>query len=392
MIGIVENELNKTHDEIMSWWDSRPRHDRRGSMHPITRKYGIAHGYRFYLGGKIQFKNFSYNMPLEVVRAAVAVIEGKIKEEEIARTMGFPTDGGATIKPVTLIELLTWHIREIMQVDKPRTIRNHESTFSDFITWLGDANMIAGDIGLKKLYEYHSYLRQERKNSALTAQNKIKIIKAVFSHAKRKQQIATDPFYDYRGEKITPSEERDILTAAEMRIIADMIWADKKTHWQKIYLAWQICRYTGIRGGDLLRLRFENINYENKTMSFRVAKLNDELITIPIHHSLFDILKKLREKHGPMFSFADFKWSEQILTKRFSHYIRKLKGNNFVKPGSHTPRHSLNQIMLDSGIQYEYRCYLIGQTVAGIQARYLHKKEKSHIEKLRSTIESLPLD
>lgn len=383
----------KNHDEIMSWWDSRPRQDRRGSMHPIERKYGIAHGYRFYLGGKVQFKNFAYNIPLDVVKAAVAAIEGKIKEEEIAATMGFALAGdNARIKPISLLELLTWHLREIIPIDKPRTVRNHESTFTDFIVWLGDPSILVSSLELKKLYEYHSYLRQQRKNSALTAKTKIKIVKAVFSHGKKKRIIAIDPFADYVAEKIKPSKERGILTAAEMRIIADMIYTDKKRHWQKIWLGWKIACYTGIRPADELRLKFENINWEERTLSFPVAKLNDQVITIPIHHSLFEILKKLRGKKGNIFPFEDLKWSEQIFTKRFGYYIRKLKGDEFVKPGSYTPRHSFNQIMLDNDIQYEYRCYLIGHSIYGTQSKYLHKKQRSHIDRLRSIIESLPLD
>lgn len=320
----------------------------------------------------------------------IAKIEAQIHEEEVAERMGFTTPTGVRIKSPTLMELIEWHIRDAMLKNKPRTIKNYEAAFSDFMKFIGDTSVLADSLELKKMYEYRAHLR--KRNSELSAANTIKLVRAVFANAKRKQQLAVDPFQDYRGEKIPPSRERDILTAVEMRQIADMIWQEKKTHWQKIWLAWQIARYTGMRGSDILRLEFENINWSNRTLSFKMAKRNDLVITIPIHKSLFAILAKLKGRRGKMFIFENFIWSEQILTKRFGYYIKKLKGPDFIEPGSHTPRHSLNQIMLDNDIGFEYRCFFTGHTIPGEQKKYLHQKQKSHIEKLRAIIESLPLD
>ena len=384
--------MTQHRDEIQSWWDSRPRHDRRGNLRAIQRKYGISHLYRYYLGSHIRSMNFSHRMTLDVVKAAIANIESEIRKEEIAAKMGFPTaSNGQYVKPMTLLELIDWHINDAITKNKPRTVKNYESAFSDFMDWFGDTSIIASSIPLKKMYEYRTYLRAKG-NSELTTANRIKLVRAVFSNAKRQQQIATDPFYDYRGESIPPSKERDILTAAEMRHIADMIRNDKKRHWQKVWLAWQIARFTGMRGSDILRLDFSNIDWEKKTLSFKMAKRKDLIITIPIHRSLFAILERLKERRGKIFSFEDFKWTEQILTKRFGYYIRKLKGSEFVGAGSHTPRHSLNQIMLDNDVGFEYRCFFTGHVIPGEQKKYLHQKQKSHLEKLRSIIESLPLE
>ncbi len=384
--------MTQQHDEIMSWWDSRPRRDRRGNFRAIQRKHGIAHLYRYYLSGKIQSMNFSHRMTLDVVKAAIAKIEARIREEEIASKMGFTVTGiGARIKALTLMQLIKWHIREKIHVAKPRTIRNHEATFTEFMDWLGDTAILVDLLELKKMYEYHAHLRQKG-NSELTTSNKIKIVRSIFSHAKIKQQIAADPFMDYRGDPVPPSRERDILTAKEMNKIADMIWNDKKRHWQKIWLAWLIACRTGMRGSDILNLLFENIDWEKKILSFKMAKRRDLVITIPIRHDLFAALEKLKGHYGKIFAFENLKWSEQILSKKFGYYIRKLKGDNFIEPGSHTPRHSLNQIMLDNDVGYEYRCFFTGHTIPGEQKKYLHQKQKSHLDKLRAIIESLPLD
>lgn len=379
------------HDEIQSWWDSRPPRDRRGNLRAIQRKDGkVAHLYRYYLKGKIQPAiNFSHKWTLKEVQAVVAKIEAKIHEEEVAERMGFAMPGGARIKSPTLMELIEWHIRDAMLKNKPRTIKNYEAAFSDFMDFIGDTSALADLLELKKMHEYRAHLRE--KVSELTASNRIKLVRAVFANAKRKQQLAVDPFRDYRGELVPPSEERDILTAREMSHIADMIKAEKKAHWARVYLAWQIARYTGMRGADILRLKFENINWEKRTLSFPMAKRRDLIITLPIRSSLFIILEKLKGKRGKIFYFENFVWTDQILSKRFRYYIRKLRGK-FKGAGSHTPRHSFNQILLDNDIAYDYRCFLLGQATPGEQAKYIHKKQQSHIEKLRAIVESLPLD
>lgn len=380
-------------DEVMSWWNGRPRSDRRGSLRPVERKDGkIAHLYRYYLNGEMQEAiNFSHEWKLEEIKAVIAQKEAKIHEDEVAKHMGFTVAGaGERMKAITLLDLITWHITEKFHTSKPRTLRNHEELFTEFMDWAGGPDILVDTLQSKQMYEYYRHLRGKG-NSALTATNKIKAVRSIFAHAKIKQQIPINPFAEYKNEPVPPSKERDILTAAEMNRIGKMIIADKKKHWQKIYLAWKIMCRTGIRGADALRLEYENIDFERKTLSFKMAKRRDLVITIPIRSDLFRILEKLKGRTGKILNFEG-KWSEQILTKKFGDYIRKLKGNDFVEAGSHTPRHSLNQIMLDNDVSYEYRCFFTGHAIPGEQKKYLHQKQKSHIDKLRAIIESLPLD
>ncbi len=389
----MKRDFTIQHDEIMSWWNSRPRHDRRGNLRPIHCKDGkVSHLYRYYVNGKIQpAQNFSHKWTLDEVKAVIKKIEADIHKKEIANKIGLQTpNGDKKIKALTLMELIKWHLKEISTKNKDRTVKNYKSAFRDFMNWLGDTAILTDSLELKQLYDYHSHLRQ--KNSELTTANSIKLIRAVFSHAKRKQQIAINPFTDYRGEPVPPSKERDILTASEMREIADMILQDRAAHWEKIWLAWQIARYTGMRGADIMRLKFENIDFDDLTISFQMAKRQDMIIVLPIRSSLMTILKQAQGKTGLMFSFHGLSYGDEILIKRFGHYIKKLKGDSFSRPGTHTPRHSFNQIMLDNDVQYEYRCFLLGQAVAGEQAKYLHKKQRSHINRLRQIVESLPLD
>lgn len=289
------------------------------------------------------------------------------------------------------MELLVWHLREALQKgNSVRTAKNKEADFTDFMDFVGDPNTRVSELNLKQMYDYQSHLRKTC--SPLTIRNRITLINVVFSDAKFKQQIEVNPFADFRHDRVPPSEEKDVLTADEMKKIGDMILQEKKKHWRKVWLAWQIARYTGMRGADILRLRFDNIDFENKVFLFRMPKQRNNFVAIPIRSSLLAILEKLKGHRGLIFDFKDNKFSDQILTKRFGHYIEKLKGSDFKKPGSHTPRHSVNQIMYDNNVFYEHRCYILGQKVpGGAQSKYIHKT-KAHIERLHQVIESLPLD
>lgn len=383
-------------DEVMSWWNSRPRHDRKGNLRPVTRKDGkISYLYRHRLGGKIQPAiNFGPDWTPREIKDAIKKIEGEIHAVDVAMKMGFQTtnQNGGKIKSPTLMELLVWHLREALQKgNSVRTVKNKEADFTDFMDFIGDPNTRVSDLTLKQMYDYQSHLRKTCK--PLTIKNRITLINVIFRDAKFKQRIEVNPFADFRYDPVPPSEERDILTAAEMRKIADMIWNEKRAHWQKIWLAWQIARFTGMRGADILRLRFENIDFENKTLSFRMPKRKNKLITIPIRSSLFSILEKLKGHKGLIFDFKkNLKFREQILIKHFAFYIRKLKGDGFKRPGSHPPRHSLNQIMYDNNVSLEHRCFILGQKLGGsVQATYLHQT-KQHMDAIRQVLESLPLD
>lgn len=383
----------KSNDEVMAWWYARPRSDRRGNLRAVARKDGkIAHLYRYYLNGEMQEAiNFSHKWTLDEIKAVIAQKEAQVHSDEVAKHMGFTTAvEGETMPALSLAQLIRWHIREKTHTDKPRTLRNHEAFFKEFVDFIGGGDIMVEALQAKQMYEYYNHLRGKG-NSALTATNKIKGVRSVFAHAKIKQQIPTNPFAEYQNAPVPPSKERDILTAKEMNRIGRMILRDKRKYWAQIYVAWKIMCRTGMRGADCLRLEYENIDWERKTLSFKMAKRRDLVITIPIRSDLFQLLKKLKGRSGKIFSF-DGKWSEQVLTKRFGYYIRQLKGDEFVEGGSHTPRHSLNQIMLDNDVPYEYRCFFTGHAIPGEQKKYLHQKQKSHIDKLRAIIEALPLD
>lgn len=394
--------MEKDDDPLLSWFYGRSKTERRGNLQRFPRAdegiYTYSHRYRLEGEKKSQsfYLNPNHTDDLEIAKTVIRKIENEIRLAKNARLLGLkiPTSAEKKESALTLIELLKWHLEEILTLGRAtRTARNYEEAFLKFIEWAGGENVLVRSLQLRQLYEYYSFLRKNG-NSIISATTRVRLIRYVLSHAKQKQLIAQSPFADYRDETIPDSPPRDLLTPAEMKKIAEMILASQRRYRRQLWLAWQFGRFTGMRGSDILRLKCEDIDHKNRALTFYMVKRKkNPWVTIPLHWKLAKILRKLEGRTGKIFSFSGGEINERILLWNFRYFIAELKGPGFKRKGTHTLRHSFNHILEQQDVRYEYQCYLLGHILrmGGEHKKYMHPETSEMFKKLREVVDALPL-
>lgn len=394
--------MDKAEDPLLRWFYGRSKTERSGSLQRFDRAEAGVYTYSFrYRYEKIKKSKAFYLNPrhaedLSIAQTAIQKIEQEIRLAKRAQLLGLkvPTVVEKKESALTLLELLKWHLEEILKLGRSKyTALGYELAVKKFIEFVGGENVLVSSLRLKQLYDFYSFARNNGA-AIISATIWCRAIRYMFAHAKRKQIISETPFADYRDEVVPRSPPRDLLTIAEMRQIGRMIRDSQIRDRRKVWLAWQIIRFTGIDAATTRRLLYENIDHENRALRFaRLKRRRDPWITIPIHWKLAKILLKYKGRTGKIFSFGDTTAGDRRLIHSFNYFITKLKGRSFKRKGPHTLRHSFNHILEQYDVRFEYQCYLLGHTIdrGGEHRVYMHPWSSEIFKKLRDTVDALPL-
>lgn len=156
----------------------------------------------------------------------------------------------------------------------------------------------------------------------------------------------------------------------------------------------------GLRSGDIKRLKFDNINWGNKTISFVQHKTRKPL-KLPLPESVgwavIDYIKNARPEYHetkiifikhtlPFDPFPD----EDHLSHIVKKYMNKagLRINKDHHKGFHSLRHSAASIMLENDTQLPVISTILGHTDINVTSVYL----KEDIEKLKECVLSLDFE
>ena len=189
------------------------------------------------------------------------------------------------------------------------------------------------------------------------------------------------------------------LTKDEQSIIEQYILLNKKYYHYGIIIA----LYTGLRIGELLALKWTDIDFKNKLINinrtFETISNNHKVMTyedlpktdnsireLPISNQLLSILKKLKSISKSDYVVASYKDTSikiRAYQKSFENLLNKLKIKHY---SFHSLRHTFATRLLENGVDVKTISELMGHSSPTITLnRYVH----TNIENKRKAMNNL---
>jgi integrase len=276
------------------------------------------------------------------------------------------------------------------QVRAGKTMDRYRQVIRDFIASLGSrANLALAHVTPKDVLTYRNSITKTGK-AARTANLSVKVVSAAFNAAVRQHIIESNPATALESLPVK-SEEKGTFTPAQVSKLVGAAADD----WRGAIL---LGYYTGARLGDVANMRWDAIDWRNKTIRFTASKTRKP-VTIPLHRDLErELLKNPGIGRAPIFPSLAGKGTggKHGLSGRFNAIMEKagIEGKRTQASGGrtlsslsfHSLRHSFNSAMANAGISQEVRQKLTGHTSAETNKVYTHHE----LEALRAAVAVIP--
>ena len=220
----------------------------------------------------------------------------------------------------------------------------------------------------------------------------VKTLNVALNRAERYGYIDKNPVPAVQLPK-SVSTQREVFSLSE---IQKLIQAAPNEDWQTLIM---LGVYTGARLGDCVRLTWDNVLTDQKTIAYQQQKTG-KLVVLPIHFDLLSHIGRLSERKasGPLCRSLASKGQagKHGLSEGFKRIVRRagldlmvVKGKgtrNFARRTFHSLRHSFSSILADQGISEEVRMRLTGHSSREMHQRYTHP----NTELLQKAIDAIP--
>lgn len=145
------------------------------------------------------------------------------------------------------------------------------------------------------------------------------------------------------------------------------------------YLILTLLAYYGLRGSDIIKLKFENVNFENNTIYLIQSKTNVELnlpLIDEVKFALLDYLKNSRPNIDNEYIILTIKapYTEYVNDNSIDCIIKNITSKiNMDKTGIRIFRHSLATNMINSNVKLEEIKTILGHTSTESTCKYIDK-------------------
>lgn len=367
---------------------------------PFRRKNAKVWYFCYWEGDKRIYKSTGETLKYKAVEFIKAFLDSK----------------DAKLKNITLREYIEpfydWdrcpHVRRLREEKKSITeyhAKNERARIDNHILTDPIADSIFGEIRRSDILDFRS--RVVKKNGAPTAKKVMNVLKAVFNEAEFREEIDRNPTKGI-GSIGYESKEAGTFTREEL---LDLFPADSLGPWRDVgeYTCFFMAASTGMRRGEILALRWYNVDLDNKVMMINEAfKGNRNIIGKPKWEkersiALADILvnklmeyKELTEPSEDDFvfryiggkykgqSFGGTKWQKSF-TGAMERMEIDREGRNLK---AHSLRHSLQTLLRASGQDSEKLQEYFGWSNEKTQKGYTHINA-SHLRPEADAIDNL---
>lgn len=252
--------------------------------------------------------------------------------------------------------------------------RKELTYFNDFLSVKHNCPVYIKDIELKDLEDY--LLDQKNRGISTASRSRSVYILRSFYNYCVKKDICSKNLASLLEPVKVKQKEREFITEEEFEQLAKAI---KKPVMRTVV---QTMFYTGGRVSEILNLKLEDVDLENRVVYIIEGKGNKDR-NIPINDKLYIILKNylenIRETDVPSDRFFANKTTGKVSTSYLNRCIAQAAYDlGWEKQiSSHILRHSFGTNLLEKGASVVSIQKLLGHTTLAVTSRYLHQDMKT---------------
>jgi integrase/recombinase XerD len=261
----------------------------------------------------------------------------------------------------------------------PNTIKTYVSLFENFLDYFFQVE--PAQLTDEHVAEFQTYLVKEKKVATSSQNQYINAIKFYFEKV-----LGRDKGY-YRIERpIKEFKLPKVLTEKEVIAILNAVYNLK--HKAMLLLVYS----AGLRAGELINLRVNDIDSEQMRIFVRGGKGKKDRVTI-LSEKALDVLRQYFKKYRPkeyLFEGQNGgKYSDSSLRRIFTSAVQSAGVSKKVT--LHSLRHSFATHLLEQGIDLRYIQVLLGHNSSQTTEIYTHITHKGW-EKIQSPLDNLDFE
>jgi integrase len=367
--------------------------------------YTLPDGTRCLKSTKLRERSKALKLAMEWEHLARFVAERDPTGAQIARVNAdiYERTTGQPVEVVYLGDFLRSWAERASSLKSKRTGEKYRQVAEDFLNHIGPARA-KSSIGSIREADVRSFLEKEAKDGkyATTVANVAKVLRIPFNLALRQGLILRHPVSSMDIPDAN-SRQKKAFTWPEVLKLISVAEGDWIT-------AVMLGAYCGMRIGDCVKLKWENVNLDEDVIQFIPEKTSTgkrrKELTVPIHSTLRIHLETLRQKStedqiyicptlhdksiggrsGLSNYFCDFVMPKAEIASRKEQIQTTGKGRAFRSLSFHSLRHSFNSELANRGVSQELRRNMTGHTTDKMNDIY------SHLDKnlLRGAVNKLP--
>jgi integrase len=328
-------------------------------------------------------KSFRVRVRLKGRPAISATFNRKTDAKDWARSTEVSIKEGryfktAEAKRHTLGELINRYLDEVLP-DKPKSIKDQSMQLKWWKTHLGD--YLLSDISASILMSTRNNLRKEsiQKGNTKTTRSNATVnrymaaLSHVFSVAVREWEWMEDsPIKKITRLKEDRGRTRFLNDKERERLLAIC----KEFENDSLYLIVVIALSTGARQGEILNLRWNNVDLKRRQVTFVETK-NDEIRTVPLQGLAYELIKERAENRRidtTLIFPSNTKPQKPLsINSVFRRAVQKAKLDDFR---FHDLRHSAASYLAMNGASLAEIAEILGHKTLQMVKRYAHLTEQ----------------
>lgn len=381
--------------ELVKIWKSTGETNKSKALAKAIEMERLAQGVMPSDGDKVQqMKNLHSQLGQEIARE---LITGVSLRKFFSGMMRILT--GEEMEIVTIKSWCDEWLQRKARDSSKATMARYNGHVKAFHLWMGDRvnkpleTLTTGDVERWKRHLLDTGI------AGKTTLSYLKDLGAIYRAAIREGLIATSPVGSIEPPSTDDSQERKPFTTEEVQRLID---AAPSEQWRGMILA---AAFTGLRLGDVARLKWSSVNLETKMIEIMPSKTKrkKKTVSIPIHPDLlaylsaapvaddapdayvFPDLARLKENAGSKLSdrFPAIMEAAGVSRGKPSREIseddgvskNKGKGRVTYERGFHSLRHTFTTWLRTAGVSEEDRMLLTGHSTRDSHSIYSHADE-----------------
>lgn len=299
---------------------------------------------------------------------------------------------------VTISELIyKWLFQIKLNELKPSSFQSYEGIYRNYIKESDIASLKVYKTKSIHIQEYYNKLGKDKTFSQIKKLNKL--LKQFFFYAEKEGYILKNPCNNVTipnqiEQKKAKQETIEYFNESEIKQLKK---AFKGNKFQTLILT---ALGTGLRQGELLALRWENVDLDNKLIYVKESikkvyvfdsdgnkelktitqtpKSNTSIRTVDLPNKIVTLLAAI--PHNSNYVFADENGNPYSVKTLFGNWKKVLTENNISYKKFHSLRHTYATMLLSNGVDLKTVQDLMGHSDITITQIYLHVLPKNKIK------------